>query len=297
MTLRSRKLPTGFWKGSTRSRRAAKSARAVKSLAPRARKAVATIARRVFSKKTETKYVAQLLSTDPTDIYAATLPTGGNPQLFDCMPQLSIGPAEYQRDGVKVMPTRHSVDLDLRFNTRNILPNQGSTQQIETGAWDVQVHVWYGYARRYKNVVDVLGNEVNLLQAHLETGAGANSEWLGGPIDDFMQVNKEVMVLKHKTFRMFRPLGDQNTADGIQQTYFPQVIRKHLRLSFKPPKTLLYNENVGIPDNYAPFVIVAYQHSNGSQGANTVYNPASPSVINIPALQMYMKSHLWFKDA
>lgn len=298
MSLRSRKLPSGFWKGSSgrTATRKSKTTRAVKSLAPRARKAVATIAKRVFNAKTETNYVTSMLSAEPTDIYAATLPTGGNPQLFDCVPPVSIGPQEYQRDGVRINPTRHSVDLDIRFNERAVTASPAG-QSVATLAWDVLVHVWYGYARRYKNVVDVLGNEIALLQAHLDTGTGTNTPWTGGPIDDFNMVNKEVMVLKHKSFRMYRPQGDQNDGTGVQQTYYPQVIRKRMRLSFAPPKTLLYNENVGIPDNYAPFVIIGYQHADGTQGSTQVYNPSAPTLANIPALQLYMKSHMWYKDA
>lgn len=268
----------------------------MKSLAPRARKAVATIATRVFNRKTETKYVGEMLASEPTDIYASTLPTGGIAQLYDCVPQVSVGDEEFERNGVKIQPTKHSVDLDFRFNERAVTASPAG-QHVSTLAWDLIVHVWYGYARRFKAVTEVTANQNTLVAQHLEDGQGNNVAWTGGPLDDFNRLNKEVMVLKHKSFRMYRPQGDQNDGTGIQQTYYPQVIRKRMTLGFKPPKTLLYNDNVAIPDNYAPFIIVGYQHADGTAGSTQVYNPSAPALVNIPALQMSMKNHLWFKDA
>lgn len=294
MQLRRRRLPAGFWKGSTS--RARKSTRAVKSLAPRARKAVATIATRVFNKKTETKYCAELYAEGtPTDIYGHTFPGGVNPQLYDCLPGVSIGDDEFNRTGVKIQPTRHTVDLDIRFNERRLsaLP----AAKMAAVAWDITCHVWYGVARRFKNNSEVAANAGTLLQQLLEDGQGNLALWDGTALADFNKINKETMVLKHKSFRMFRPLGSQNTADTTQSTYFPQAIRKRLTLSFKPPKTLLYNDNVDLPDNYAPFVIIGYQHNDGTNASYLQYVSQSPSVANCPALQMCMKSHLYYKDA
>lgn len=296
MTLRARKLPAGFWKGTTgrKTTSRSKTTRAVKSLAPRARKAVATIATRVMNRKTETKYVAQLLATEPTDIYGHTMPANGLPQLFDCLPALSTGDEEFHRTGVRVNPTKHTVDIDLRFNESKLssLP----AIKMAAAAWDIQVHVWYGYARRFKNSAEVLNAAPTLLSQLLEDGQGNNVYWDGTSLADFNRLNKEVMVLKHKKFRMFRPSGSQNTADSTQQTYFPQVIRKRVSLSFKPPKTLMYNDNVDLPDNYAPFVIIGYQHTDGTNASSIQYIPQAPTVANCPALQLSMKSHLWFKD-
>lgn len=296
MTLRARKLPAGFWAGAGRRGRTArsKSTRAVKSLAPRTRKAVATIANRVFNRKTETKYVATLLASEPQDIYGHTYPANGLPQLYDCLPSLSIGDNEYQRNGVKVNPVRHTVDLDLRFNESKLSTIPAT--KMASCAWDITVHIWYGVARRLKGPAEVVANAGTIVNQLLEDGAGNVLPWNGTALADFNRTNKETVVVKHKSFRMFRPLGSQNTADTTQQTYFPQVIRKRLSLSFKPPKSLLYNDNVDIPDNYGPFVIIGYQHNDGTAASSVAYVPQNPTVTNSPALQMSMKSHMWFKD-
>lgn len=259
------------------------------------RETVAKIATRVFNRKTETKYTAQFL-TEPQDIYGSTFPSGGLVQLYTCLPDVTPGDDEWQRDGVKISPTRHTTDLDFTFNPRLVTANPAG-QKVDTLAWDLTVHVWYGYARRFKSCVGVQANDTVLIGQHLEDGQGNNVQWTGAALDHMNQLNKEVMVLKHKKFRMFRPQGDQNTADGTQQTYFPQVIRKQITLGWKPPKTLLYNDGQNVPDNYAPFIIVGYQHNDFSPASYLVYNPSSPSVVNTPALQMAIKNHIWFKDA
>lgn len=267
---------------------------AASSLAKPARKAVAKIAKRVLNRNTETKYVATLLATEPQDIYGHTYPANGLPQLYDCLPSLSIGDNEYQRNGVKVNPVRHTVDLDFRFNESKLsaLP----AIKMASAAWDITVHIWYGVARRLKSPQEVVAAAGTLVNQLLEDGAGAVLPWDGTPLADFNRVNKETLVVKHKSFRMFRPSGSQNTADSSQQTYFPQVIRKRMTLSMKPPKTLLYNDNVDIPDNYAPFVIIGYQHNDGTNASSVAYVPQTPNVSNCPALQFSMKSHMWFKD-
>lgn len=268
----------------------------LRSVPKRAKKAITAIANRVFSARTETNYCAELYNEGtPTDIYGHTYPGGVNPQLYDCLPGVSVGEEEFQRNGVKIQPTRHSVDLDIRFNERKLsaLP----ATKMAACAWDITCHVWYGYARRFKNNSEVAANAGFLLQQLLEDGQGNNALWDGTSIADFNKLNKEVMVLKHKSFRMFRSLGSQNTADSTQSTYFPQTIRKRLTLSFKPPKTLLYNDGVDLPDNYAPFVIIGYQHNDGTNASSQQYVPQTPTVTNTPALEMCMKSHLWYKDA
>lgn len=268
---------------------------AVPRLPKRSRKAVASIAQRVFNRRTETKYVATLLASEPQDIYGHTYPANGLPQLYDCLPSLSVGDEEFQRNGVKVNPVKHTVDLDLRFNESKL--SSIPAIKMASAAWDITVHIWYGVARRLKSPQEVLAASGTIVNQLLEDGAGNNKIWDGTSLADFNRINKETVVVKHKAFRMFRPSGSQNTADSSQQTYFPQVIRKRLTLSFKPPKTLLYNDGVDIPDNYGPFVIIGYQHNDGTNASSVAYVPQTPTVANCPALQMSMKSHMWFKDA
>lgn len=251
------------------------------------RKAVAKIAKKVVNKAAETKYVGELYSNEPSAIYGSTVPTGGVPQIYDVCPSISQGDTEYQRTGVKIVPTKHVVDVDLTFNPAN---------DAAECAWDVNVHVWYGYVRRYKNSQDVLANANNICVNLLDSGQGNTQAWLGRPTDHLLKVNTEWVSMKHKMVRMYRPLGTQNVATltGGLTTYFPQTIHKTLRLTLKPPKVLQYNESSPLPENYAPVVIIGYQHNDYTQASNAF--GGAPTVLTIPALQVMLKQHMWFKD-
>lgn len=256
---------------------------------------MAKIAKKVMNRIVETKYVGEPVSVHPIDIYGDVLPAGGLPQLYDVLPSVGEGVAEFQRNGTKISPTRHIVDLDLRFNQQQAEVS-GATALADC-AWDITAHVWYGYAKRYRNGVDVLANAALLLAQQFEDGQGNTTRWKGDPLAEFTKLNSEVYTLKHKAVRMYRPLGTQNDATiaGGVTTYFPQHIRSKLRLSFKPPKSLLYSETTNLPENYAPIVIIGYCHNDFTQAANTAIG--APTLLNRPALQACFFSHLWFKDA
>lgn len=288
--------------------------RATTRKAGRARKPVARLTKPVkravnqlINRKLETKYTAQYMTGAegaPVDIYGDVWPQGtgggpnGNPQLWVVMPDVNEGTqtTEYTREGVKISPTSLVADLDLKFNVKAAL----ASGNIDQASWDITAHIWYGYARRFKNNDDVNANKVNIVENMLEVGDGTTTRWLGTPIMDQFHINREFVSLKHKKVRMYRPLGSQNTATlaGGVTTYYPQVINKTFKLAFKPPKTLMFNELQDSPENFAPFVIIGYRHNDGSQASNTyVVTPPFANIAQVPALQAVIRSHLYFKDA
>lgn len=283
-------------------RRRAKT-RVAKMLAPRTRKAVASIAKTVLNRKLETNYAAESYSEEPINIFGDTVPStpaGGGvttePQMFGTLPAIVEGSGSSERKGDRVNPVRHVSDLTLWFN--NQVQDVSHSSPLDNCAWDITVHVWYGTCKRYKRQQDVLDNRVDLLTDLLEDGAGGTLRWDGSPAAHEFPVNTEVFNVKHKKFRMFRPAGDQNTASvaGGVTTYFPSTITKQLRLSYKIPKVLKYADNgSGEPEDYAPFVIVAYQHNDSTQAANGT--GAEETVLWKPALQMMLRNHIWYKDA
>lgn len=270
-------------------------------------KAVAKIATRVFKRNLETKYVAGYMTGAegvPVDIYGDVWPQGtgggpnGNPQLWCALPNVNEGTqtTEYTREGVKINPTSLVADLDLKFNTKAAL----ASGDIDQASWDITAFVWYGYCKRYRNNDDINANKVNIVENMLEVGDGTTTRWLGSDTMDQFHQNKEFVNLKLKKVRMYRPLGGQNTgtlAGGIT-TYYPQVINKTMKLRFKTPKSLKYNELMSTPENYAPFIIIGYRHNDASQASNTyVVSPPFANVAQVPALQAVVRSHLYFKDA
>lgn len=278
-----------------------KSTRAVKSLAPKTRKAVATIAKRVMKKGQETKYVAtRLVNGDGQayQVYGDVYPLGGNPQIIPTLPLLVEGQTPSTRIGQQVQPVRHTVTLDVEFN--NLRQDISGAGGLDACSWDVNVHIWYGFARRYKKAVDINGaNAVDIVNNMLEIGTGANQRFTGAPHDALLKMNTDVLSCKRKSFRMFRPFGTQNQATlaGGLTTYFPQVHKKRVKLSFKVPAKLRYDENDPDPENYAPFFIIGYEHNDNTQASNNATGGAPASILTLPAIQFYGRSELWFKDA
>lgn len=278
---------------------------------PGARKPVARLSKPVkravntlINRKMETKYVSQVMTLtgeDPiVEIYGDVYPNGtpnGPVQLWPIVPDVSEGDTEFTRDGVKIFPKSLVADVDLKFNNKTSAIGGNGT--LDDCSWDITAHVWWGYARRYKNSDDINANKVAIVENMLEDGQGASVRWLGGPLDHQLHQNNEFVSLKHTAVRMFRPLGVQNTgtlAGGVT-TYYPQIIERSLKCRFKCPKSFKYNENLSQPENYAPFIIIGYQHNDNTQAANT-YGVSPPLLATqAPALIASIRSHLYFKDA
>lgn len=293
MILRTRKLPRGFWKGSTRTTKA-KSTRAVKSLAPRARKAVATIAKRVLNRNTETKYIAQ--NQEAVAIYGDVLPGGGTAQLFTCVPDITQGDLSTDRQGVKISPRRHTTQLQFTFNEDPQIT--GGVPASQAG-WDITVHVWYGFCKRYKSVVDVNASANSILAEMLNVGNGSQSRFTGLMSDELFEVNKEFLTVRHKTARMYKNAGRANVLDITSPSLgMPEIQGIRMSLPWKVPKTLLYkDEPAQIPENYAPFIIVGYSHNDGTQASDQANTGPTGNILQVSAVKMVRSDKLWFKDA
>lgn len=302
MTLRARKLPSGFWKGATarKTTRRSKSTRAVKSLAPRARKAVATIAKSVMKRQSETQYIVDNQELNWGAIYGDTTPTGGGVQLYSCLPQIvqTDDPTSSGRRGIKIQPTRHVTDLQFIFSDELLYgPGPGPGARLDSLAWDVTVHVWYGYVKRYKSTDDVNGNKIFIAQNLFEID-GANQTRFSGRIEDLMnERNSDFGTLKHRSFRMMKSSGNANTGTGEQ--YEPAVTQRKLRLAWKAPKQLKYADETSFyPENYAPFILVGYHHNDGTQASNVSNTVGTTTnLAQLPAIKMLQVNKVWFKDA
>jgi len=300
MSLRTRKLPSGFWKGSTsrKAPRRSKSTRAVKSLAPRARKAVATIAKTVMRKQTETQYIVDNPELNWTAIYGDTYPTGGATQIFACLPQIvqTDDPTSSGRRGIKIQPTKHTTDLQFVFSDEPLYGASAPGARLDSLAWDVTVHVWYGFIKRYKSTDDVNANKVFIANNLFEID-GANQTRFSGRIEDLMnERNTDFGTLKHKSFRMMKSSGNANTGTGEQ--YEPALTQRKLRLPWKAPQSLKYADETSFyPENYAPFILVGYHHNDGTQASNSNNAGETTNIAQLPAIKMLQVNKVWFKDA
>lgn len=299
MTLRTRKLPSGFWKGATarKTTRRSKSTRAVKSLALRARKAVATIAKSVMKRQIETQYVVDNHELDWQAIYGDTYPTGGATQVYACMPQVIQQVAEADdRRGIKIQPTKHVTDLQFILSDELLYGSSAPGVRLDSLAWDVTVHVWYGMVKRYRSTDDVNANKVFIASNLFEIDSG-NQVRFSGRIEDLMnERNKEFGTLKHKSFRLMKSAGNANT--GTTDQYQPAITQRKLRIPWKVPKNLKYADDTAFyPENYAPFILVGYHHNDGTQASNSNNAGETTNISQLPAVKMLQVNKLWFKDA
>lgn len=280
-------------------------------LTKRTRKTVASIAKRVFNRKVETKYAGvdmpSSYSPNPFQaIYGAVLPTGGVGQLFTCVPQITQGDTTFERQGNKINPTRHTTDLRFVFNEDAALqytPSGGSPTNypIAQAGWDITVHVWYGFAKRFKRVSEIAGvaNTTNILQTMLQDGQGNSQEWNGLLTDELLDIDREVVTMKHKKFRMYKNAGLANVGDPISPSLTTPMSTAHsLHINWKPPKTLLYGEDSSlVPENYAPFIVIGYCHNDGTPASNTGNSGATSDLSRIPAIKFFKADKLYYKDA
>jgi len=296
MTLRSRKLPSGFWKGSTARRR--KPARA---LAPKARKAVAKIAKSVLNRQVETQYVCDNPELTYSAIYGDTVPSGGVAQVYPCLPVVSQTDADtsYGRRGIKISPKKLRTDLRFVFGDEPLIQGGANSGRVDAAAWDITVHIWYGYVKRYKVSSDITANAQFIADNLLETNGGTMQRFSGRLSDELFEKNKEFASVKHKQFRMFKNAGLPNILDTtIPAQNFPVQDAHRVSLSFTPPKALLYaDETSTYPENYAPFMVVGYCHNDGTQAANASNAGPTTNPVQVPAIQMLQVNKLWFKDA
>lgn len=272
-----------------------------KALPKRTRKAVAKIAKTVMTRQVETNYVCDNQELNYVAVYGDSLPAAGAPQLYACLPQVIQGDTSDTREGIKIRPTKHCTDLRFTFGTDALItpPGGGGPVRVDSAAWDITVHIWYGYVKRYKGMADVLVNGTQIINSLLEVDGGTLARWSGRLADETFERNSEFSSVKHKQFRMFKNAGLPNVLDTvIPAQNFPVQDATRVRLTFKPPKTLGYAQDSAVyPENYAPFMIVGYCHNDATQAANSNNAGATNNISQVPAIQMLQVNKLWYKDA
>lgn len=249
-----------------------------------------------MNRKAETKYVAQ--NSPFSAVYGDVYPGGGPVQLYTCLPDVPQGDESINRQGLKISPSRHRTDLRFVFNDDPQITTSGAPAPASQAGWDITVHIWYGFCKRYKATGDVQANASQLVAEMLDIGTGATSRFTGLLTDEFFETNKEVLTVKHKKVRMYKNAGLANVCDITAPALStPMSEAKRVSLSWKPPKTLGYKaELINQPDNYAPFLIVGYVHNDASQASDITHSDPTTDPTKVSAIKMAMSHKLWFKD-
>lgn len=251
-----------------------------------------------MDRKLETQYICDNQELQWDAIYGDTIPTGGATQLYACLPQIvqTDDPLSSSRRGIKIQPKKHVTDLQFIFSDEPLYGASAPGLRLDSNAWDVTVHVWYGIVKRYKSVDDVNGNKLFIAQNLFEINGGTQVRFSGKIEDLLNERNTDFGSLKHKSFRMYKSGGNANT--GTFDQYHPCVTQKKMRLTWKVPETLKYADETSFyPENYAPFILVGYHHNDGTQAANVNNSGETTNISQLPAIQMCQVNKVWFKDA
>jgi len=274
--LRARKLPPGFWAGSSKKGSPKTTSKVVRKAVRKATKtAFAKKVLAVVSKKEETKYVSQQLQQQVAMGQALVTPAG----LFNCLTPVGQGVGDHQRIGEKIQPVKACVDFSFNWTAE-----QSNNQ-------DVIVNLWVVIAKGANSRVALPNVPVGQF---LQVGDGTNRD----PDDPnqplmltqvaHMPLNKEQYTrLKHYRFRMRRGTGaqaNQGPATIIAPTGVPaKEDQKYIRYTWTPP-TLKYNTAADqFPTSHYP--VYGYYVTNAD---GTAYGDT---------LHISTRTHLWYKDA
>jgi hypothetical protein len=248
-----------------------------------------------MNRMVETKHAYQTLFTTWQPQYGHTLPAGGQPQIYNALFDINQGDTAGERQGNIIRPTRLYNDLLISLNDKTT--DVGGSNSLMYDSWDITVHVWYGVSRRFRGTMDVLGQGPTMLGQMFDNqfSPGTLTAFTGKFTDSLNPVNTEAFVLKHKQVRLTKGPGIYNTADGVSSSgYTPNTSTAKLRLSWKCPKQLHFNDLEGMPQDYAPFFVIGYHHNDTSQAANSV---TGTGPLTKPALLIQASQHIFFKDA
>lgn len=255
-----------------------------KSLAPKTRQAVATIAKQIVRRNEETKYVAGWADDGSGGYlrapYGLTPVDPATPALNSVVsgiPPVPQGTGSAQRIGDKIKPISFSSKVLLRLN-----PDTA----IKSIAPDVKVHIWYGFIRKLNGAMTIPAQPVYAAtQATLlDLGNGVAGAWGGDLAGSLMPHNKNVVMMKHRVVRLYRSQGQFNAATDLPAAP-PAREQTVVTLKYKVPSVLrFFGDSDVLPENYFPVMFIGY-------GVTTDDN-ALQNIVEYKVLKQ-----LWYKDA
>jgi len=244
-------------------------------------RSVKKMVQRMIRGNAETKYVATNVDISGTNLGPLWPVKPTWTQFGDAkpaVPLLTLGPGDYQRIGSKIQPVSLAVSVKVVFNAFDLSCNA------------LMGVIYYGTDKANKTFQG--GNFPLQTTNILDNGDGTNKQWTGLLSDLNIPTDKHLFNLKRKVFRLAKTEGNLNTdvggaaAGGYSTSNGLSEYSTVLR--FKPPKTLLYNNDTDTyPSNYGPFYYIGFCHADGSaltaQDTKLVY--ASTRV------------HMYYKDS
>jgi len=203
--------------------------------------------------------------------------------VIPCLPPLvqdqGLG-SSFQRLGCKVSPKSLYTDVHVSLYPALLR----STAVI--------VHVYVLTCKAFKSMPTVLSSAP--ITKLLRSGDANQTFNFDGHIDNAMLPinNADFTLIKHKKFVLQKNTGltQDEIGDGNQPLGGP--ISKSFRVKLDPPAKLIYEQDGNLPrtvlypNNYAPFMLIGYTHTDGS-----IIDYANQDIF------VTVRPSLWYDDA
>lgn len=238
VTTRGRRLPSGFWKGSTGGAKKRTVRRAVARMKPVTKTAIRAIAKQVVRQATENKFVGGIVENSFQHNGQIT-----TADMYPLMPPVAQGTGYNQRVGHKIKPKY------LEYRVRVAL---NESADLTT---PYHIDLWCLTSKRVKsyNVPGGLG-AIDVSQL-LDGGSGANVPFDATTMNALLPINKEEFnVLAHRSFKL-----TTSTLENHKGTSY-----REMRIRLKCPASLMF-DTTNFPENFAPFTVLGWSRDDGIQ--------------------------------
>lgn len=197
-------------------------------------------------------------------------------EIYACIPQVAVGDrtTSFTRMGDHISPKRCLIDLNICATAYNAV-----------GSVDKMVHVFVLTAKSVKSLDNYTAIPITQL---LDIGNGTNGPFNGTSMSQTLPVNtQDFTVLHHKSFRMTKGMGKQNTSVQTDATITPSAAFRRLRLNIKLPQKLTYSDDSTLyPVNAAPFLVIGYTSCDSA-------GDSAPTAVDT---YVEGRCQMWYKD-
>lgn len=236
-----------------------------------ARKAITSVAKRVWRSNTETKFVTSQIWD------AETFNSGiGTSDIYRVLPNVPQAVTEIGRVGDRLMPTGLYVKGTVAIN-RDALVSNNKTLMVRLLVLRHKSENTIGGA---VSAWSTGGDYASLLRTNTETGVEF-APFSGFQRELMYPVNRERFEVLGERFIKLSAVDTPSVESG------GNMLAKTFNFKIRTPKSLHYNRATDIqPTNYAPFVCLGYAYMDG-----TIPDVTSLEIISSA------QSHLYYKDA
>jgi len=241
MTTRGRKLPAGFWAGSTGVRKS-------KTKKARTNRKLATVGqvKKLISKSSETKFATARVESN--NVHNSAISSA---DLTPILPRIPQGTDDWQRIGDSIRPTRLTikglVSMDRTYATDNKV---------------LLVRIVVLSAKATKNRVattSLFGTFASeLLHPNLDSGTQVK-QFVGDQNDLNYPINTDVFIVHYDRIHRLAMVA----ADGGSLEENPAGFFRWSK-TIKLPKRLSYDTGQIDPNNFCPFYGIGYSYADGT---------------------------------